>query len=114
MSIRIIKHIVLFNVKHNTDPSKMDSMLTGLNALISLHQVLYLIADPLLRTQPSSFPFAHMLHSRYNSKDNQIAYSDHPSYVTVVTDFVKLICYNIMVIDWVADSSIPRLPSSWP
>ncbi|KAL7241600.1 hypothetical protein ACSBR1_014238 [Camellia fascicularis] len=89
-------------------------MLTGLNALISLHQVLYLIADPLLRTQSSSFPFTHMLHSRYNSKDNQIAYSDDPSYVIVVIDFVKLICDNIMVIDWVADSSIPRLPSSWP
>ncbi|KAI8001568.1 Stress-response A/B barrel domain-containing protein UP3 [Camellia lanceoleosa] len=114
MSTQIIEHIVLFKVKPNTDPSKIDSMLTGLNAIISLHQVLYLIADTLLRTQSSPFPFTHMLHTRYNSKDNQTAYSDHPSYVTVVTDFVKLICDDIMAIDWVPDSSIPRLPSGWP
>ncbi|CAL5344148.1 unnamed protein product [Camellia sinensis] len=45
MSTQIIEHIVLFKVKPDTDPSKIDSMITGLNSLISLHQVLHLTAE---------------------------------------------------------------------
>ncbi|KAL7258280.1 hypothetical protein ACSBR1_004410 [Camellia fascicularis] len=111
MSTQIIEHIVLFKVKPDTEPSKIDSMITGLNSLISLHQVLHLTAGPLLRTRSSPFPFTHLLHSRYNSKDDLTAYTDHPSHLTVVTDFVKPICDEIMAVDWVADSSTPRLPS---
>ncbi|CAL5340586.1 hypothetical protein CsSME_00024692 [Camellia sinensis var. sinensis] len=111
MSTQIIKHIILFKAKPDTDPSKIDSMTTGLNSLISPHQVLHLTAGPLLCTRSSPFPFTHLLHSRYNSKDDLTAYSDHPSHLTVVTNFVTLICDDIMAVDWVADSSTPWFPS---
>ncbi|KAF8406801.1 hypothetical protein HHK36_005922 [Tetracentron sinense] len=39
MSAKTIEHIVLFNVKDDTDPSKVTSMVNGLNGLSSLDQV---------------------------------------------------------------------------
>ncbi|KAG8657105.1 stress-response A/B barrel domain-containing protein UP3 [Manihot esculenta] len=103
MSTTAIEHIVLFKVKDDTDPSKVNTMLTSLNALVSLDPVLHLAAAPLYRTKSSPFPFTHMLHSRYSSKDSLNAYSAHPSHVTVVKESVLPICDDIMAVDWVAD-----------
>lgn len=102
MSAQIIEHIVLFRVKPETDPSKIDSMMTGLNGLTSLNQVLYLTAGLVLRNQSSAFAFTHMLHSRYKTKEDLAAYSDHPDHLGVVRQRVLPICEDIMAVDWVA------------
>ncbi|KAA8523303.1 hypothetical protein F0562_009726 [Nyssa sinensis] len=103
MASQIVEHIVLFKVKPDTDPLKIDSMINGLNALNSLDQVLHLTTGSLLRTRSSSFNFTHMLHSRYKSKDDLNSYSAHPSHMAVVNESVRPICDDIMAVDWVAD-----------
>lgn len=98
----VIEHVVLFKVKDNTDPSKVNAMVTGLNGLISLDQVLHITAGPLVRTRSPLSNFTHMLHSRYSSKDDLSAYSAHPSHVGVVKEHVVPICDDIMAVDWIA------------
>lgn len=102
-SAQLVEHIVLFKVKDGTDPSRVNSMLTGLNGLVSLDQVLHLTAGPVLQTRSSVFAFTHMLHSRYRTKDDLAAYSAHPSHMGVVKESVLPICDDIMAVDWVAD-----------
>ncbi|PON54835.1 Transcription regulator AsnC-type [Parasponia andersonii] len=97
-----VEHIVLFKVRDDTDPSKVNAMVNGLSGLKSLDQVLHLSAGPLLRNRSSSLNFTHLLHSRYSSKDDLNAYSQHPSHVSVVKESVLPICEDIMAVDWVA------------
>nr|DAD20622.1 TPA_asm: hypothetical protein HUJ06_022085 [Nelumbo nucifera] len=59
-----IEHIVLFKVKDDTEPSKINAMIGGLNALTSLDQVLHLSAGPIYRNRSSALNSIHMLHSR--------------------------------------------------
>ncbi|XP_050382499.1 stress-response A/B barrel domain-containing protein UP3-like [Argentina anserina] len=99
----VVEHIVLFKVKPDTDPSKVNSMVNGLNSLTSLDLTLHLTAGPLLRTRSSPFAFTHLLHSRYKSKDDLAAYSAHPGHVSVVKESVLPICDDIMAVDWVAE-----------
>ncbi|KAF3439663.1 hypothetical protein FNV43_RR17941 [Rhamnella rubrinervis] len=101
-SNQAIEHIVLFKVKDDTDPSKVNAMVSGLNGLVSLDQVLHISAGPILRNRSSSFNFTHILHSRYNSKDDLSAYSLHPNHLSVVKESVLPICEDIMAVDWVA------------
>ncbi|KAG8636078.1 hypothetical protein MANES_16G097000v8 [Manihot esculenta] len=103
MSRTTIEHIVLFKVKDNTDPTKVNTMLNSLNSLVSLDAVLHIAAGPLYRVKSSPISFTHMLHSRYSSKDNLNAYSAHPSHVTAVKESVLPICEDIMAVDWIAD-----------
>ncbi|KAL6984591.1 hypothetical protein U1Q18_017967 [Sarracenia purpurea var. burkii] len=112
MSTQIVEHIVLFKVKPDTSPSKIDTMISRLNGLNSLDQVLHLAAGPLLRTRSSSpFTFTHMLHSRYKSKDDLDSYSTHPSHVAVVAESGRPICDDIMAVDWVqTDLTGPVVP----
>ncbi|KAL5768545.1 hypothetical protein ACOSP7_015090 [Xanthoceras sorbifolium] len=98
-----IEHVVLFKVKPDVDPSKVNTMVTNLNGLISLDPVLHLTAGPVLRTGSSLFTFTHMLHSRYNSKSDLDTYSQHPNHLSVVRESVLPICEDIMAVDWVAD-----------
>ncbi|KAK4757896.1 hypothetical protein SAY87_019197 [Trapa incisa] len=100
---QVIEHIVLFKVKPETEPSKLNSMLTGLNGLTSLNLALHLTAGPVLRTGSSLFSFTHMLHSRYSSKDDLAAYSAHPDHLHVVRETVLPICEDIMAVDWVGE-----------
>lgn len=100
---QIIEHVVLFKVKDNTDSTKVNSMITSLNGLISLDPVLHLTGGALHRIRSSHFAFTHMLHSRYSSKENLNAYTVHPSHVGVVKESVRPICDDIMAVDWVAD-----------
>ncbi|KAM7277148.1 hypothetical protein ACFE04_019014 [Oxalis oulophora] len=97
MACETIEHIVLFKLKPQTDPSKVNAMLTGLNSLISLHQVIHISAGPLHHHSN----FTHILHSRYSSKQNLAAYSANPSHVSVVQNSVLPICQDIMAVDWV-------------
>ncbi|KAF1887625.1 hypothetical protein Lal_00040679 [Lupinus albus] len=102
-SSQTIEHIVLFKVKEDTDPSKVTAMVNGLNSLISLDQVLHLSVGPIFRNRSSSFTFTHLLHSRYNSKQDLESYSAHPNHLSVVKGSVLPIVDDIMAVDWIAD-----------
>ncbi|XP_062091123.1 stress-response A/B barrel domain-containing protein UP3-like [Humulus lupulus] len=102
-STQTIEHIVLFKVKDDTDPSKVNAMVNGLSGLKSLDQVLHITAGPLLRNRSSTLNFTHMLHSRYSSKEDLNAYSQHPNHISVVKESVLPICEDIMAVDWVAE-----------
>ncbi|KAI9191764.1 hypothetical protein LWI28_013094 [Acer negundo] len=98
-----IEHVVLFKVKPDVDSSKVNTMISNLNGLVSLDPVLHLTAGPVIRTGSSLFTFTHMLHSRYNSKTDLDAYSQNPNHLSVVRESVLPICEDIMAVDWVAD-----------
>jgi hypothetical protein len=100
---QIVEHIVLFKVKHDADPSAVNAMVTNLNSLISLDSVLHISTGPVSRCRSNSLTFTHMLHSRYRSKTDLATYSDHPTHVSVVSNYVKPIIDDIMAVDWVAD-----------
>lgn len=100
---QIIEHIVLFKVKPETDPSAVNAMITNLNGLISLDPVLHITAGPVSRCRSNSVTFTHMLHSRYRSKTDLTAYSEHPTHVSVVSNYIKPIIDDIMAVDWVAE-----------
>ena len=104
MSSETIEHVVLFKVKDNTDPSKVNAMVNGLNALISLEQVVHLTTGPVLCTRSQPLTFTHDLYSRYRSKDDLAAYSAHPSHVSVVKENLFPIIDDIMTVDWVSSS----------
>lgn len=104
-SEQIIEHVVLFKVKAGTDPFRVNAMVDGLNALISLDSVLHLAAGLVLRTRSSSSPatFTIMLHGRYRTKDDLAAYTQHPDHMRVVKELGSPICEDIMAVDWVTD-----------
>ncbi|XP_061995798.1 stress-response A/B barrel domain-containing protein UP3-like [Rosa rugosa] len=99
----VVEHIVLFKVRDNADPSKVNAWVNGLNGLSSLDLTLHLTAGPLLRTRSSPFAFTHLLHSRYKTKDDLAAYTVHPGHISVVKDLGLPIVDDIMAVDWVAD-----------
>ncbi|OUZ99427.1 Stress responsive alpha-beta barrel [Macleaya cordata] len=107
-----IEHVVLFNVKDETDSTKINSMITNLNSLTSLDQVLHLTAGPILRNRSSSFKFTHLLHSRYKSKEDLNGYAIHPNHLSVVKESVLPICDDIMAVDWVSDLEGPMVVKS--
>ncbi|XP_075652238.1 stress-response A/B barrel domain-containing protein UP3-like [Castanea sativa] len=99
-----IEHIVLFKVKDEAEPSKVKAWLDALNGLSSLDQVAQLTAAPLIQTTTTatSLNFTHILHSRYNSKQDLKAYTIHPRHDSAVKDHDLLIVEDIMAFDWVA------------
>ncbi|KAM5547270.1 stress-response A/B barrel domain-containing protein UP3-like [Rosa sericea] len=99
----VVEHIVLFKLKDDADPSKVNAWVNGVNGLSSLDLTLHLTAGPLLRTRSSPFAFTHLLHSRYKTKDDLAAYTVHPGHISVVKDLGLPICDDIMAVDWVAD-----------
>ncbi|CAN0871233.1 Stress-response A/B barrel domain-containing protein UP3 [Linum grandiflorum] len=106
-----VEHIVLFKVKDSVEPSRIQSMLSSLNALVSLDSVLHLSAGPIHRLKSSPIPFTHLLHSRYSSKENLKAYALHPSHVSAVKDCVLPVCEDVMAVDWIArDLQGPMVP----
>ncbi|KAK9943962.1 hypothetical protein M0R45_009549 [Rubus argutus] len=107
----VIEHIVLFKVKDNTESSKVNAWLNGINGLKSLGLTLHLTAGPLLRTRSSPLAFTHLLHSRYKTKDDLAAYSAHPNHLSVVKDLGLPICDDIMAVDWVSEGlTVPVVP----
>ncbi|XP_073034384.1 stress-response A/B barrel domain-containing protein UP3 [Primulina eburnea] len=102
-STQIIEHIVLFKVKPAADPAAVNAMISNLNGLISLDPVLHFSAGPISRTRSSSLSFTHLLHSRYRSKTDLSSYSDHPTHLSVVGNYVKPVVDDVMAVDWVAE-----------
>lgn len=100
---QIVEHIVLFKVKPDVEPAKVNDMIGNLNGLASLPQVAHIVAGALLRTRSTSLSFTHMLHSRYRSKADLADYSAHPDHVAVVKGYVLPICDDIMAVDWIPD-----------
>ncbi|XP_018844473.1 stress-response A/B barrel domain-containing protein UP3-like [Juglans regia] len=99
----LVEHVVLFKVKENTDPSKVNAMVTELNSLVSIDEVLHLAAGPVFRNQFSSLNYTHALHSRYKTKEDLEAYAANPSHVGVVNESVLPIIEDAMAVDWIAD-----------
>lgn len=102
---KTIEHVVLFKVKSETDPSKVDTMINNLNGLVTLDPVRHLACGPVLRNGSSLFTFTHMLHSRYSSKEDLDTYSQHPDHMGAVKESVLPICKDIMAVDWEADQT---------
>ncbi|GMH13751.1 hypothetical protein Nepgr_015592 [Nepenthes gracilis] len=114
MSSQLIEHVVLFNVKDNTDPSKANAMVDGLNGLSSLDVVLYLTAGPIHRLRSTSLKFTHMLHSRYRTVDDLSIYTNHPDHLSVVRENAPIM-EDIMALDWIIqdlDGAAAPLPGS--
>ncbi|OIV99731.1 hypothetical protein TanjilG_26069 [Lupinus angustifolius] len=99
----MIEHIVVFKVKDDVPPSESEAMVHRINSLASLEHLLHLTMVPLFRFRSSSpsFHFTHILHSRYNSKDDLNAYTVHPSHVAAVQANSPLL-QDIMAVDFVA------------
>ncbi|KAL1807685.1 hypothetical protein ACET3Z_024675 [Daucus carota] len=106
----MIEHVVLYKFKPEAEPSQITALMNGLNDLISINQVVHLSAGPLQSTRSSSFAFTHMLHCRYNSKDDLRAYAVHPAHVGLVRR--TTIVDDIMAIDWIAEDVSALAPGS--
>jgi hypothetical protein len=99
----VIEHVVLFKVKENAEASKVSAMVSNINSLISIDQVLHLTAGPVHPTRSSTISVTHALHSCFKTKDDRAAYSAHPRHVSVVMDFVLPIVDDITVVDWITN-----------
>ncbi|KAL5995361.1 hypothetical protein ACLOJK_025419 [Asimina triloba] len=110
MAAKAVEHVVLFRVKPDAEPSKVDAMISSLNSLTTLPAVLHLTAGPISRLRSQSLDFTHLLHSRYRTKEDLAAYSAHPAHVSVVKESVLPVCDDIMAVDWEADLDGPALP----
>ncbi|KAE9609915.1 hypothetical protein Lalb_Chr07g0181081 [Lupinus albus] len=99
----MIEHVVVFKVKDDVPELECEAMLHRINSLASLEHLLYLTMVPLFRFRSSSpsFHFTHILHSRYNSKDDLNAYTFHPTHVAAVQANSPLV-QDIMAVDFVA------------
>lgn len=99
---QIVEHVVLFKLNDDGDNSgKIDSMINGLNELVTLDQVLHLSAGPIHRLRSTSV-FTHVLHSRYRSKEDLNAYAVNPDHVYIVKE-AELIREDVMAVDWIPD-----------
>lgn len=110
----VIEHVVLFKVKENTEPSKANAMVSNLNGLGSLDQVLHLAAGPILRTRSSPIAFTHVLHSRHKTKDDLTAYAVHPRHITVVKESVLPVVDDVMAVDWIGTGDEGELVAPTP
>ncbi|KAK1390063.1 Stress-response A/B barrel domain-containing protein UP3 [Heracleum sosnowskyi] len=106
----MIEHVVLYRFKPEAEQSQITDMMNGLNSLISVKEVAYLSAGPLLRIQSSSLTFTHMLHCRFHSEDDLKAYTVHPSHVSLVNRTV--IIDEIMAVDWIMEDASAPAPGS--
>lgn len=108
---KVVEHVVLFKVKDGTPPEKATAMISALQALKSLDQVLDLTAGPALRFSSGTYKYTHALHSRYKDKQSLADYSAHPRHVNVVKEFVQPLTDDLLALDWEADLGEPMLPS---
>ncbi|KAL5698279.1 hypothetical protein ACHQM5_029340 [Ranunculus cassubicifolius] len=109
MSSQTIEHIVLLKVKETADPSGI----TSLSTLSSLDCVLHLTVVPIHKYHPSStFNFTHVVHGRYNTKQDLEAYLAHPDHVSAVENTVSPVCDDVMIVDWVTEHDTPLVQPS--
>ncbi|GAU27979.1 hypothetical protein TSUD_373740 [Trifolium subterraneum] len=106
-----VEHIVLLKVKDNIESSKINTMINEVQSLVTIEQVRHFIVGPLLtnnKTTSTTIPFSdlsytHLVHSRYESKEDLQIYNDHPNHINVVRGFVFPICDDLLVIDWIGE-----------
>jgi len=108
---KVVEHVVLINVRENTPPEKVNAMISALQGLKSLDQVLQLTAGPALRFSSGTYKYTHALHSRYKDKQSLEEYSAHPEHVNVVKEFILPITDDLLALDWEADLGGPMIPS---
>lgn len=108
---QVVEHIVLFKVKDDTEPSKVNAMVNELRSLVTLDMVRHLTVGPLLHNNTTTLPFSsldlrftHLFHSRYDSKEDLEAYMAHPNHLGAVRGTVFPICDDLMAFDWVVDT----------
>lgn len=105
-----VEHIVLIRVKDDVEPSKVNDM----RSLATLDQVRHLTVGPVLRSDATTadLRFTHMLHSRYDSKEDLEAYNAHPRHLGAVRGSLFPICGDLMAVDWFGDEdALPPHPT---
>lgn len=108
---KVVEHVVFFKVKDGTPPEKANAMISALQGLKSLDQVLDLTAGPALRFNSGTYKYTHALHSRYKDRQSLADYSAHPRHVNVVKEFVLPLTDDLLALDWEAELGEPMLPS---
>jgi hypothetical protein len=116
-----VEHIVLLKVKDNIESSKINTMINEVQSLVTIEQVRHFTVGPLLtnnKTTSTTIPFSdlsytHLVHSRYESKEDLQIYIDHPNHLNVVKDFIFPICDDLLVVDWVGED-VALLPHPSP
>jgi len=114
-----VEHIVLFKVKENTESSKVNTMINELQTLVTIEQVRHLTFGPIHNKEhtTSTIPFSdlrytHLLHSRYDSKEDLQIYNAHPTHLNGVRNFALPILDDLLVVDWFAgEVALPPHPS---
>lgn len=115
-----VEHIVLFKVKENIESSKVNTMINELQNLVTIEQVRHLTFGPILNNNEhttSTIPFSdlrytHLLHSRYDSKEDLQIYNAHPTHLNGVRNFALPILDDLLVVDWIAgEVTLPPHPS---
>ncbi|KAL1220888.1 Stress-response A/B barrel domain-containing protein DABB1 [Cardamine amara subsp. amara] len=103
---QIVEHVVLFKLNDDgANSGKINSMINGINELVTLDQVLHLFSGPIHRLRPTSTTvsaFTHVLHSRYRSKEDLNAYAVNPDHVRIVKE-AESIREDVMAVDWIPD-----------
>jgi len=107
---KVVEHVVFFNIKESTPPEKVNAMISALQGLKSLDQVLELTAGPALRFSSGTYKYTHALHSRYKDKQSLAEYCAHPQHVNVGNEFVLPIVDDLLALDWEADLGEPMMP----
>ncbi|XP_058113754.1 stress-response A/B barrel domain-containing protein UP3-like [Magnolia sinica] len=110
MSSQTVEHLVLFRVKPNTHPSKIDDMISGLNSLSSLPSVVYMTAVPISRSQSHPFNFTHVVHGRFKTKSDLDSYAAHRAHRKVAKLSFLPICDEYLIADWVSEIDGPAVP----
>lgn len=104
---QIIEHVVLFNVKDDAEPSKVELMVDGLKGIASLGKWMYLSSGVVHGVQSSLFKFTHILHGRFSNKEDLDSYLQHPTHLNLVQEAIRPICDDLMFVDWVANLHAP-------
>ncbi|KAL5702021.1 hypothetical protein ACHQM5_027292 [Ranunculus cassubicifolius] len=110
-----IEHIVLFKTRDNTEQSKIDELIQGLDDLRNLDNVLHLTTGTVHKTPSSSLSsFNVFLHSRYPTKLDLDNYMGSDQHLTLVKNVIRPINEDYMIVDWVYDHEDESLdhPSS--
>ncbi|PON81637.1 Transcription regulator AsnC-type, partial [Trema orientale] len=96
-----VEHVILFKVKEDAEPSEVNNMVSLINGMSSLDEVLYLTAAPTLRVRSSipSLAFTHVSHSRFKSEPDLSAYAVNPIHLDVKKRNGPLVA-DILAVDW--------------
>ncbi|KAL6002009.1 hypothetical protein ACLOJK_040573 [Asimina triloba] len=111
MTSKAVEHLVLFNTKPGTDPSKIEALISGLNAFSSLPTVIFLASGTISTNQSHPFNFTHFVHGRFHTKADLDAYARHPAHRSFAKQFFLPLCADYLIADWEFDVDGPIVPS---